>query len=172
MRRALLAVLLATGLAVPVAAQIRKNEPPPPVSFPQDHVEPPPDVPSGTGDVTRLTSSMARAVNRAIAAAAAAGVSMRVTSGWRSAEHQERLFAAAVVKYGSAERARRWVLPPAESAHVRGEAVDVGPEAAARWLELHGVRFGLCRRYANEAWHFERLAAAVGSACPALEPHP
>jgi len=67
--------------------------------------------------------------------------------------------------------ARRWVLPPGESAHVRGGAVDVGPESGARWLEQHGVRFGLCRRYDNEPWHFERLAAAKGSTCPRREPH-
>jgi hypothetical protein len=32
-----------------------------------------------------------------------------------------------------------------------------------------GVRFGLCRRYANEWWHFERLAPAIGQRCPPLE---
>ncbi|HWL35200.1 MAG TPA: M15 family metallopeptidase [Frankiaceae bacterium] len=132
---------------------------------------PPPEAPTGVGDVTGLTPSMRRAVARAIDAARADGVELRVTSGWRSAEHQRRLYESAIAKYGSASVARQWVLPPDESAHVRGEAVDIGPAAGAAWLETYGVRFGLCRRYANEPWHFERLAPAVGSACPALEPH-
>ena len=130
-----------------------------------------PEAPTGVGDVAGLTPAMRRAVRLATEAAAADGVELRVTSGWRSEEHQRRLYEAAIAKYGSPAAARRWVLPPVESAHVRGEAVDVGPPAAAAWLEEHGVRWGLCRRYENEPWHFERLAAAKGSTCPAMEPH-
>ena len=94
-----------------------------------------------------------------------------MTSGWRSARHQARLHAEAVAKHGSSAAARQWVLPPDESEHVRGAAVDVGPPAAASWLDEHGVRFGLCPRYDDEPWHFERLAPAVGSRCPARQPH-
>ena len=130
-----------------------------------------PVAPGGAGDAGDLTPALRRAVGRAIAAAAADGVELRVTSGWRSRDQQQRLFAEAVARYGSRSVARQWVLPPGESAHVRGEAVDVGPAAGAAWLQDNGVRFGLCRRYANESWHFERLAAAKGSACPAREPH-
>jgi D-alanyl-D-alanine dipeptidase len=133
--------------------------------------QPAPVVPNGVGDTDHLQPAMRRAVARAIAAAAADGVELRVTSGWRSRAKQQRLFDAAVAKYGTPERARQWVLPPEESEHVRGGAVDIGPESGARWLEVNGVRFGLCRRYANEPWHFERLAAAKGSACPALQAH-
>lgn len=133
--------------------------------------QPRPVVPNGVGDTVHLQPAVQRAVDRAIAAAAADGVTIRVTSGWRSRDKQQRLYTDAIEKYGTAERARQWVLPPSESEHVRGGAVDVGPESGARWLEEHGVRFGLCRRYANEPWHFERLAAAVGSTCPAWEAH-
>ena len=113
---------------------------------------------------------LSRALGKAQTAARAAGLNLQVTSGFRSPATQQRLYDKAIVKYGSAEKARRWVLPPAESAHVKGLAVDVGPRAAAKWLEKHGVRYGLCRRYANEWWHFERLAPAIGQKCPALEP--
>jgi LAS superfamily LD-carboxypeptidase LdcB len=130
-----------------------------------------PVAPMGVGDTSHLTPALQRAVRRAIAAAAADGVELRVTSGWRSPRHQQELFAEAVRKYGSPEAASHWVLPPARSAHVRGEAVDVGPAAGAHWLEEHGVRFGLCRRYDNEYWHFELLAAAKGSDCPTREAH-
>ena len=117
-----------------------------------------------------LTAPLARSLAKAEQAAAAAGIHLSVTSGYRTRAEQQRLFDAAVRQYGSAAVARRWVLPPAESAHVQGRAVDIGPRAGARWLEVNGVRWGLCRRYVNEWWHFERLAPAVGQKCPALEP--
>jgi hypothetical protein len=157
---------------VPFAVQRSRAAPDRVPDVPMETGLPAPVAPSGVGNVSELSPSMRRALAKATDAAAADGVELRVTSGWRSAEHQQQLYTAAIRKYGSAAAARRWVLPPEESAHVRGAAVDVGPEAAARWLEVNGVRFGLCRRYANESWHFERLAAAVGSVCPPLEPHP
>jgi LAS superfamily LD-carboxypeptidase LdcB len=118
-----------------------------------------------------LDPSLSRAFIKARTAALAAGLDLRVNSGLRSAAAQQRLYDAAIVKYGSPGKARRWVLPPAESGHVKGLAIDVGPPAAAAWLEKNGVRYGLCRRYVNEWWHFELLAPAVGQRCPALEPY-
>lgn len=117
-----------------------------------------------------LTAPMVRAVTRARTAAAADGVTIDVVSGRRTAAAQQQEFDKAVAKYGSAEAASRWVLPPDKSAHVTGEAVDIGPYAAAQWLEKNGVKFGLCRRYQNEYWHFELLAPAKGQPCPAMEP--
>ena len=123
-----------------------------------------PDV--GTGG---LSPAMTRAVERARAAAARQGITLNVVSGYRDAATQQRLFDQAVAKYGSPQAASRWVLPPDRSQHVRGGAVDVGPAAAATWLETNGVKFGLCRRYINESWPFELLAAAKGATCPAME---
>jgi D-alanyl-D-alanine carboxypeptidase len=74
-----------------------------------------------------------------------------------------------VRRYGSDRAARRWVLPPQESTHVRGLAVDLGTPSAAAWLAVHGAPFALCRAYADEAWHFEYRpdwVAAVGGRCP------
>lgn len=93
-----------------------------------------------------------------------------MTSGYRTAAHQQKLYEEAIRTYGSARLARRWVLPPAESAHVRGEAVDVEPRTAAAWLQTHGTTWGLCRRYDNEWWHFE-VATPPGGHCPARAPH-
>jgi len=173
MRRVALAgAALCAGIVVVVVPRVSGGTPPPPSpAAPPRSAVAEPEAPTGVGDVTGLTPSMRRAVALATDAARRDGVELRVTSGWRSAEHQRRLYDAAVAKYGSPSLARRWVLPPEESAHVRGEAVDVGPPAGAAWLQRHGVRFGLCRRYANEPWHFERLAAAKGSDCPPMEPH-
>lgn len=149
------------GLAQATGAS--QQEPRPPVTG---------TAPTGVATAEGLTPALARSVRLAVEAAAADGVDLQITSGWRSAQRQAQLHAEAIEKHGSVERARQWVLPPEESEHVTGRAVDVGPEAAAAWLRSHGVRFGLCQRYANEPWHFERLAGAKGSACPPLEAHP
>jgi hypothetical protein len=62
------------------------------------------------------------------------------------------------------------VLPPSESGHVHGIALDVRPVEGARWLERHGGRHHLYRIYANEWWHFE-YQPRTHSAPPRL-PHP
>lgn len=114
-----------------------------------------------------LDPELARRFEAAQEAAARDGVELTLTSGWRSAQEQQELVDAAVARYGSLEEAHRWVLPPGASAHVQGLAVDVGPTAGALWLEQHGVELGLCRAYANEAWHFEMLPAGA-TACPPM----
>ena len=128
--------------------------------------------PTGMADARGLAPDLKRSIEKAIELAAAEGVELRITSGRRSARRQAALFGEAVAKYGSPEAARQWVLPPDESAHVTGRAVDVGPAEGAAWLAANGEDLGLCQRYANEPWHFERLAGALGSECPPMAPHP
>lgn len=99
--------------------------------------------------------------------AADAGHELTLTSGYRSWAEQQALYDAAVARHGSEKRARRLVLPPEESAHVRGLAIDVGPRDAARWLERNGAYFGLCRMYVNEWWHFEPVIEPEGE-CPPM----
>jgi hypothetical protein len=94
-----------------------------------------------------------------------------LTSGHRDAAEQHRLFVAEVRRTGSSSAARRRVLPAGESAHVAGIAIDVRPTAGARWLERHGHRYHLYRRYDNEWWHFEYRPEYDGQA-PPLSPHP
>jgi LAS superfamily LD-carboxypeptidase LdcB len=115
----------------------------------------------------RLDADLLAAVLAASEDAEADGVDLRVTSGWRSRAHQERLFEEALVKYGSAEEANRWVASPDSSAHVTGDAVDIGPTDAALWVGQHGAAYGLCQTFANEMWHFE-LATTPGGACPEM----
>lgn len=103
----------------------------------------------------------------AVADAAREGVALTLTSGWRSPADQQRLVDAAVKQHGSLEEARRWVLPPETSAHVAGRAIDVGPASGALWLEERSERYGLCRTYANEGWHFEPVIEPGGT-CPAM----
>jgi hypothetical protein len=119
--------------------------------------------------INHLDPDLLAAVQKAALSARRDGVALHITSGWRSRAHQQRLLDQAVAQYGSLQAALRWVSTPDTSAHVRGEAVDVGPEAADTWLEQHGATWGLCRVFANEIWHFE-LATKPGGACPALLP--
>ncbi|GEE03111.1 hypothetical protein nbrc107696_35570 [Gordonia spumicola] len=88
-------------------------------------------------------------------AAGRSGVPLSITSGKRSWAEQDRMWRDGVRQYGSPGAASRWVLPPSRSTHVAGDAIDVGPRAGAAWLERNGYRFGLCRTYDNEWWHFE-----------------
>jgi D-alanyl-D-alanine dipeptidase len=105
------------------------------------------------------------------------GYTLAITSGYRSLEHQEFLYQRAIKRHGSAEAASKWVLPPEKSNHPWGLAIDInygvggtnGKKAAA-WLEKNGYKYGLCRRYENEWWHFEPLVAP-GQKCPAMEPY-
>jgi hypothetical protein len=116
---------------------------------------------------TNMQAPAAAAFKRAFAAARADGLTPETRSAWRSAEWQQVLFDRAVTRYGSRAEASKWVLPPARSAHVKGYAVDVHPQAVASWLEVHGSAYGLCRTYDNEWWHFEYLAT---STCPPRQP--
>ncbi|QJW36238.1 M15 family metallopeptidase [Cellulosimicrobium protaetiae] len=116
---------------------------------------------------TGLDPELERRFDAARAAADADGVELTLTSGWRTAAEQQELVDAALERYGSAEEAHRWVLPPETSEHVAGLAIDVGPTDGALWLEQHGAAFGLCRTYANELWHFE-AAVEPGGTCPPM----
>ncbi|WP_328333440.1 M15 family metallopeptidase [Kribbella sp. NBC_00382] len=107
-------------------------------------------------------------LRKAMAVAKAQGVPMRINSGRRSATKQQRLFDEALQKYGSYKAAIRWVLPPDKSEHVHGRAVDIAPQPAMAWLERVGWKYGICRVYENEPWHFEALRAP-GRKCPPLQ---
>jgi D-alanyl-D-alanine carboxypeptidase len=120
--------------------------------------------------IGRLNPALLSAIQNAANAAAANGITMTITSGWRSPEFQQRLLANAVQTYGSLAAARQYVQTPTMSKHVSGEAVDVGGLGADQWLIANGSRFGLCQIYANELWHFELAADAMGN-CPALLPN-
>jgi D-alanyl-D-alanine carboxypeptidase len=120
--------------------------------------------------VGRLDPALLSAVQNAATAAAAEGVTMTITSGWRSPEFQQRLLDNAVQTYGSLAAARQYVQTPEQSKHVIGQAVDVGGVGADQWLITNGSRFGLCQIYANELWHFELATDEAGN-CPALLPN-
>jgi len=126
----------------------------------------------GVPGVANLDPDLLGALRRAARNAADDGITFSVESGWRSPAYQERLLEDAIAKYGSRAEAARWVATPTTSAHVTGDAVDIAPSDAASWLSAHGARFGLCRAYGNEPWHFELRPRAVDHGCPAVYADP
>lgn len=116
--------------------------------------------------IANLDPDLLAALQLAATDAEAEGITMVVNSGWRSETYQKALLDEAVVTYGSEAEARKWVDTPEGSNHVKGGAVDVGPEEADSWLIEHGSTYGLCQTYANEIWHFQ-LMTEPGGTCPA-----
>ncbi|GAA5051289.1 M15 family metallopeptidase [Nocardia callitridis] len=116
--------------------------------------------------VADLDPELRSALRQAAADAVGDGVRIVVNSGWRSAEYQTQLLREAVAKYGSEQEAARWVAAADTSAHVTGNAVDIGPTEATAWLSAHGAAYGLCQIYVNEPWHFELRPGAEDYGCP------
>ena len=80
------------------------------------------------------------------AAAAGAGLTLVVNSGFRSDAEQAALFAA--------HPDPTWVAPPGHSLHRCATELDLGPETAYGWLAANASRFGFVQRYSWEAWHY------------------
>ncbi len=118
--------------------------------------------------VVKLDPALLGALRRAARNAADDGVTFVIDSGWRSPAYQEQLLHQAVSKYGSEAEAAQWVATPTTSAHVSGEAVDVGPSDAVAWLSRRGADYGLCQIYGNEPWHYELRPDAIDRGCPRM----
>ncbi|NYG19641.1 LAS superfamily LD-carboxypeptidase LdcB [Agromyces hippuratus] len=117
--------------------------------------------------VVNLDPDLLHALREAAVHAREDGIEVVVNSGWRSPEYQDRLLGDAVADYGSEAEAARWVATAETSAHVAGEAVDVGSYDAIDWLSEYGAGYGLCPIYDNEPWHFELHPEAIDQGCPA-----
>jgi hypothetical protein len=122
--------------------------------------------------VANLDPALLGALRQAATGAADDGVEFFVDSGWRSPEYQEQLLHKAIAKYGSEKGAARWVATPNTSAHVSGDAVDIGPSDATAWLSEHGAEYGLCQIYGNEPWHYELRPGAIDHGCPPVYADP
>lgn len=94
------------------------------------------------------------------------GINWDITSAYRSAEHQSRLFDNALKKYGTVEKARKWVAPPGKSNHGLGITVDISQMygkstnesrkvPAYTWLSINAVNYGFVQRMDWEPWHWE-----------------
>ena len=123
---------------------------------------------AGYPGVANLDPDLLRAVREAATDAADGGISIYVTSGWRSPKFQARLLREAIAEYGSEEETARWVATPDTSTHVSGDAIDLGASDAMAWLSEHGAKYGLCQIYRNEPWHYELRPQAIDHGCPPM----
>jgi hypothetical protein len=122
--------------------------------------------------VANLDFDLLGALREAATDAADDGVEFFVNSGWRSPEYQNQLLREAVSEYGSEEEAARWVATADTSAHMSGDAVDIGPFDATAWLSEHGAEYGLCQIYRDEPWHYELRPQAIDRGCPPMYADP
>jgi D-alanyl-D-alanine carboxypeptidase len=122
--------------------------------------------------VANLDPDLLQALREAATDAADDGIEFDVNSGWRSPAYQDQLLREAVARYGSQKEAARWVATADTSAHVSGDAVDIGSVDATAWLSEHGARYGLCQIYGNESWHFELRPLAIDRGCPPMYADP
>jgi hypothetical protein len=93
-----------------------------------------------------MRPDVAQAFDRLESAASADGVSLLISSGYRSDAEQAALF--------SANPDPEWVAPPGTSLHRLGTELDLGPPAAYGWLAANAPRFRFIQRYDHEPWHY------------------
>ena len=90
--------------------------------------------PTGWG---RDAPDVAAAFDRTAAAARRDGLTLSITSAFRSDAEQARLFAA--------NPNPKWVAPPGTSLHRYATELDLGPPAAYAWLAANARPFGFIR---------------------------
>jgi hypothetical protein len=103
-----------------------------------------------------LHPALRKAVDRLIAAS---NGSIQLVSGYRSHDHQQRLWNEALARYGSAEAADDWVAPPGHSMHEKGLAVDLGGNLSLAVELVQRLDLPLYRPMAHEPWHFELIGS-------------
>jgi hypothetical protein len=102
-----------------------------------------------------MRPDVAGAFDRLATAARRAGISLVITSAYRSDAEQARLFAE--------HPDPRWVAPPGTSLHRCATELDLGPSSAYAWLAANAPRFGFLKRYPWEPWQlgFARRSSAT-----------
>ena len=93
-----------------------------------------------------MRPDVAVAFDRMAAAARADGISLIVTSGYRSDAEQAVLFAQ--------NPDPQWVARPGTSLHRLATELDLGPPSAYGWLAANAPRFHFKQRYSWEPWHY------------------
>lgn len=114
-----------------------------------------------------LTDNFSQRLSQFIIDARTQGIDLNVGSGYRSYEKQKKLWEQALKKYGSPEKARKWVAPPGSSNHNKGLAVDLSSSGlflgkdknvkATEWAHANAKKYGLNFRMGHEPWHIEPL---------------
>ena len=145
-----------------------------------------PTLPGRSQDERSLRAVLMPDLEKLVAAAWAAGVTLRVGSGYRSYATQASLFASYVRRHGEAA-ASRFSSRPGHSEHQSGLAVDfAGADqtcwvddcfertAAGKWLAAHAHEYGFILRYPKgkekitgyqyEPWHFRYVGRKLAGA--------
>ncbi|HEY4220539.1 MAG TPA: D-alanyl-D-alanine carboxypeptidase family protein [Myxococcota bacterium] len=92
-------------------------------------------------------------------AAASAGVSLRIVSGFRTMAEQTYLYGCYV--HGNCNNGNL-AAKPGYSNHQSGHALDLNTSdsGVATWLSHHAASFGFARTVPSEAWHYEWWGSA------------
>ena len=145
-----------------------------------------PTLPGRGQDERSLRAVLMPDLERLVAAARAASVTLRVGSGYRSYATQASLFASYARRHGEAE-ASRFSSRPGHSEHQSGLAVDFAgadqtcwvddcfeQTAAGKWLAAHAHEYGFILRYPKgkepitgyqyEPWHFRYVGRELAGA--------
>jgi hypothetical protein len=99
-----------------------------------------------------MRPDVAQAFDRLEQAARADGVTLIVTSAFRTDAEQAVLWAR--------HPDPKWVAPPGTSLHRFGTELDLGPGSAYGWLAANAQRFHFIQRYPHEPWHYGYLLNA------------
>jgi hypothetical protein len=94
-------------------------------------------------------------------AAAEAGVTLTITSGFRTQEEQQYLYNC--YKSGSCNGGNL-AAKPGYSNHQNGRALDL---PTSTWLADNAGKFGFKRTVPSEAWHYEFFGTDPGGSCSA-----
>jgi hypothetical protein len=93
-----------------------------------------------------MRPDVAVAFDHLAAAAAADGITLIISSAYRTNAEQAVLFAQ--------HPDPRWVAPAGVSLHRFGTELDLGPISAYPWLAANAPRFHFTQRYSWEPWHY------------------
>jgi hypothetical protein len=116
--------------------------------------------------VVRAEVATAQAFYKMAAAAARDGVTLQVTSGFRTDQQQRELFT--LYLRGRGPLAAR----PGSSNHQSGHALDLETRSpqVRRWLQRHAFRFGFRRTVSSERWHYEHWGIGDAEVAGSLRP--
>jgi hypothetical protein len=93
-----------------------------------------------------MRPDVAAAFDRLYGAARRDGVTLLITSAYRSDAEQAELY--------ERHPDPKWVAPPGRSLHRYGTELDLGPASAYGWLARNAPRFHFIQRYSWEPWHW------------------
>jgi hypothetical protein len=93
-----------------------------------------------------MRPDVAQAFDRMEEAARRDGVTLIISSGYRSDAEQAELFRL--------NPDPKWVAPPGTSLHRYGTELDLGPPSTYGWLAANAPRFHFIQRYPHEPWHY------------------